>query len=148
MLGVSARARVIFEKSGWFEGRCVDVSHKVKALEQEGWLINPFALEFLKNFDELKISQPALPPSRDDIEIDPLDLVGDYEIYGEWQVNMNMRFLPIGRRYAYRLFIDYEGIIYEDGYGTMYRLGSSFEECVNELFFGSNNWVKLGSLKY
>lgn len=58
MIRLSARAKAVFERVGWFEGRRVDVSAQVAALEAEGWVTNPFALEFLKTFDGLgKISQ-------------------------------------------------------------------------------------------
>lgn len=51
------KVKVVLEKSGWYEGRKLDISEKLSKLEECGCVAFDKAIEFLQEFDELKISE-------------------------------------------------------------------------------------------
>lgn len=147
MIRLSARAKAVFERVGWFEGRRVDVSAQVAALEAEGWVTNPFALEFLKTFDGLgKISQSNAKINTDSLEFTPSDGIEQLPLYSDWLETSNLSFFPIGLQNAWSIFIDKEGLIYQDFYGDIHRLGDDFTSCLDKLLFGGQVSSKIGSL--
>ena len=125
----------VLRNAGWSENRVVDVSERIKSMEENGWIVFPAARAFTINFSDLK---PIDVERRSTIHLG--DLRGDEErdVAIDWKRATGEDIFPIGFHNIVTVFLESTGKVYDnvEDTGSMSLLGEDLYAGLYNLFFG------------
>ena len=126
----------VLKDSGWFEGRKVNITPIIEALENEGYICFEYAREVLESLNGISIDTKGFGEYWGaQFDIDALDAgSGEYGSLEHFELIANEKLFPIGHNPIEFIYVGESKKVYGGCWNEFRLIGQNIEEYLNRNF--------------
>ena len=145
MSRVSKHIQKVLEENGWYEGRKYDITFWVLELEEEGYKLNEYAKLVLKELGNIYVREKSTEMYVSaTFDFNPYNSAsGEYDRLEEFESASKDKMFPIGALQDYILYAGESKKIYLGDWNSLYIVGGSIEEYLENIFKRGYEPVKI-----
>ena len=133
---VSKHAQEVLKRNGWYEGREYDITFWVSELEEEGYRLNEYAQQILKEFGDIYVREQSTEMYVSmTFDFNPYNSAsGEYDRLEEFELVSGDKMFPIGSLQDYIVYAGESKKIYLGDWEGLYIAGDSIEKYLENIF--------------